>query len=84
MALGVPVVSTAVMGTKDVLVPGRGALIAEDDVEDFAGKVLLLVEKEELRRELGVSARKYAASWSAAAMAERMLELYAAMAAHSR
>ena len=31
MALGVPVVSTAVMGTREVLRPGRGCLIAEDD-----------------------------------------------------
>jgi len=31
MALGVPVVSTAVMGTREVLRSGRGCLIAEDD-----------------------------------------------------
>ncbi len=30
MALGVPVVSTAVMGTKEVLAGGGGSLIAED------------------------------------------------------
>lgn len=39
MALGVPVVSTAMMGTRDVLRPGLGALIAEEDEEEFAAKV---------------------------------------------
>jgi len=44
MALGVPVVSTAVMGTKEVLGDGQGALIAEEDEADFAGKAVRLLK----------------------------------------
>ncbi|MDG4596571.1 MAG: glycosyltransferase family 4 protein [Candidatus Contendobacter sp.] len=43
MSLGVPVVSTAVMGTRDILAAKRGALIAEEDVPRFAAQVRRLL-----------------------------------------
>ena len=43
MALSVPAVSTTVMGTKDILQPGRGFLVAEEDEADFSSKVLTLL-----------------------------------------
>jgi len=43
MLLGVPVVSTAEMGTKDILVNGKGALIAKEEIYDFADKVLKII-----------------------------------------
>jgi len=76
MALGVPVVSTAVMGTKDILQPQRGALVAAEIPENFAAKVKLLLENDFLRKRLGKDARDYVKEWSAPIMAERLLELY--------
>ena len=76
MALKVPVVSTAVMGTREVLAPGKGALIAEENVGDFTRKVLFLLRHSGVRRFFGAAARQYAERWSAPAMADRMLELY--------
>ena len=76
MALGVPVVSTAVMGTRDIVGPGRGALVALDDEADFAAKVLELLRDRGLRERLGREARAYAAEWSAPATARRMVMLY--------
>ena len=40
LALGVPVVSTAVMGTAEVLVEGGGCLIAPEDEQTFAEQVV--------------------------------------------
>jgi glycosyltransferase involved in cell wall biosynthesis len=76
MALGVPVVSTAVMGTRDIVGPGRGALVAQDDEADFAAKVLELLRNRDLRERLAREATAYAAEWSAAATARRMEMLY--------
>lgn len=77
MALSVPVVSTAVMGTKDILEPGLGALVAEEDEEDFAGKVAQVLQNAELRCRLRREARDYVArSWEAGQMARRLEELY--------
>jgi 1,2-diacylglycerol 3-alpha-glucosyltransferase len=76
MALGVPVVSTAVMGTKEVLRPGRGCLIAEDDEADFAAKVIQILQDADLRGRLAVLASRYAQEWSAPALADRMLTFY--------
>lgn len=76
MALGIPVVSTAVMGTRDVVGPGRGALVAEDNVADFTAKVLTVLRDPELRQRLSAEGREYVKSWSAKACALRLLELY--------
>lgn len=53
MALGVPVVSTAVMGTREVLDGGEGCLIAADDEADFAAKTVHLLSDPHLRAGLG-------------------------------
>lgn len=84
MALGVPVVSTAVMGTREVLAGGRGCLIAEDDEAHFAAQVIRLIGDPELRRRLSEEARDYAREWSAPALAERMLAFYTEVAARKR
>ncbi|MBK1646366.1 glycosyl transferase family 1 [Thiocapsa imhoffii] len=82
MALGVPVVSTAVMGTKEVLLDGRGSLIAEDDESDFAAKTIRLLTEPDLRARLAAEAVLHAQSWSAPVLADRMLALYADVVAH--
>jgi 1,2-diacylglycerol 3-alpha-glucosyltransferase len=81
MALGVPVVSTAVMGTREVLAGGRGCLIADDDEAHFASQVIRLLDDAALRHRLGGEARAYAREWSAPALAARLLDLYGDVAA---
>jgi glycosyltransferase involved in cell wall biosynthesis len=76
MALGVPVVSTAVLGTRDILAARRGAVVAEESVGDFAAKTIGLLGDQERRAALGRDAAAHARGWTAAAMAERMVELY--------
>jgi glycosyltransferase involved in cell wall biosynthesis len=77
MALGVPVVSTAVMGTKEVLAEGRGCLIAEEDEQDFADKCLRLLGDADLRATLSRAAVEYASTWAAPALTDRLLDFYA-------
>lgn len=79
MAQGVPVVSIAEMGTRDVLREGAGVRIAEEKVEDFSGKVIALLEDAEARVSLGEAGREYATTWSAGKMAERMEAFYQSM-----
>ena len=76
MALGVPVVSTAVMGTIDILSPNRGALVAEENAEDFSSKVARLLADRELRISIGDEGRRYADTWSAPATARRVVDIY--------
>ena len=81
LALGVPVVSTAVMGTADVLKDARGALIAPDEVAGFAARVVELLGDPDLRARLAAAAPGDTRAWTAAAMAERLLEVYRSVAA---
>lgn len=76
MAQGVPVVSTAEMGTRDVLREGAGVWIAKEELEDFSGKVIMMLGDAGARTRLGEAGREYAHGWSAGKQAERMLDYY--------
>ncbi|TVP46709.1 MAG: glycosyltransferase family 4 protein [Halomonas sp.] len=80
MALGTPVVSTAMMGTLDVLKEGEGCLIAEETHDDFATKVNRLLSDEEHRLKLAESAQAYAASWHEDAKSAELVRLYEKLA----
>jgi glycosyltransferase involved in cell wall biosynthesis len=76
MAQGIPVVSTAELGTKDVLRDGLGVWIAKEDLTDFTEKIVKMLKDDDARKSLGVSGRDYAHGWSASKQAERMLTFY--------
>jgi 1,2-diacylglycerol 3-alpha-glucosyltransferase len=81
MALGVPVVSTAYMGTADIVTPERGARVAPDDETGFASIVLELLAAPERRAAMSAEARAHAATWSAAALTGQLTRLYAELVA---
>jgi glycosyltransferase involved in cell wall biosynthesis len=76
MALGVPVVSTAVMGTREVLADGRGSLIAEEDEQVFAQRCVQVLTDPALRACKAVEARAYAQTWSAPRLAQQLRGFY--------
>ncbi|SDN44432.1 glycosyltransferase [Vreelandella arcis] len=76
MALGTPVVSTAMMGTLDVLKEGEGCLIAEENLDDFSTKVKRLLSDDTLRQKLAERALTYAASWHEDAKSAELVALY--------
>ena len=76
MAQGVPVVSTAEMGTRDVLREGAGVWIAKEELEEFSNKVIRMLEDADARASLSEAGREYAYGWSAGKQAERMLNFY--------
>ena len=85
MALGVPVVSTARMGTRDILDAGKGALVSEETIADFTEKVIQILSDRRLQSRLGSEARDYAREWSAERNTDRLLDLYnATLARHAR
>lgn len=77
MALGVPVVSTAYMGTADIVRPERGATLAPDDEAGFAALVVELLGDPRRREAMSRAAVDFAASWSGEAMANKLAGLYA-------
>jgi 1,2-diacylglycerol 3-alpha-glucosyltransferase len=81
MALGVPIVSTAVMGTIDILSANRGALVASEEVGDFAGRIAHLLDHPSLRALVGQEGRLHAQSWAARPTADRLAAIYEAVVA---
>jgi 1,2-diacylglycerol 3-alpha-glucosyltransferase len=85
MALGVPVVSTAVMGTKDVLLqPGCGAVVVAEDEAKFASAVVRVMGNRHLANQLSTAGKSYVKSWSAPVLAQRMENLYAHLLADQK
>jgi len=84
MAQGVPVVSTAELGTRSILVPGSGALVVPEQQQEFAAAVVRVLSDAGVREELAARGRVYARNWSSAAMARRLAELYAGLHAAPR
>jgi 1,2-diacylglycerol 3-alpha-glucosyltransferase len=77
MAQGAPVVSTAELGTRSILLPESGALVVAEEREAFAAAVVRVLREPGLREELASRGRAYARTWSSAVMARRLKGLYA-------
>ena len=76
MALGVPIVSTAVMGTATVLKDTRCARVSAPDVHEFAAHVAGLLRSPEQRQTLSAASSSDIAIWSAPGLMEQVLALY--------
>ncbi|MFZ9709623.1 MAG: glycosyltransferase [Steroidobacteraceae bacterium] len=76
MAQRTPVVSTAVMGTVDVLEGCRGAVVVPEELEAFAEATAKVLSSPAWRQDLSDHARHDAERWASRHLAERMLRLY--------
>ena len=79
MAQGAPIVSTAELGTRSILLPGCGALVVEERTAPFAAAVVRVLTEPDLAGALSQQGRPYARAWSSAAMAGRLADLYRAI-----
>jgi glycosyltransferase involved in cell wall biosynthesis len=78
MALGIPVVATAVGGIPDVVTDGEcGRLVAPEDVDALAAALIELGRDEALRAKLGEAAQARAEAFSTAVAREKLLAVYA-------
>jgi glycosyltransferase involved in cell wall biosynthesis len=80
MALGVPIVSTAEMGTASVLREGASAVVAPHDVDGFARCVLRVLRDRELRDALSAPGPRDASQWRVETLMPRMEALYRRLA----
>jgi glycosyltransferase involved in cell wall biosynthesis len=76
MAAGLPVISCASMGSLDVLRDGEGCHIAPLIEDEFAERVLSLINDPQDAMRLSGRGRQYATTWSAEAKAADMLDFY--------
>ncbi|MGH8173001.1 MAG: glycosyltransferase [Rhodanobacteraceae bacterium] len=81
MAMGAPIVSTAIMGTATVLRNARSALVSAEDVPAFSARVAELLRSPEMRQRLSAAGPVDAEQWSAATLMKRVVDLYSSLAA---
>lgn len=76
MAQGVPVVSIAELGTRDILDDAKGAIVAEECPTDFSNEVICLLKDQAKRQHMSEQAKLYASSWSARSNAIKVSNFY--------
>ena len=76
LALGLPVVALAEMGTRDVVREGEGCLIAPNDPQGFAQRVLELLNHPHEATRLAAQAVIAADAWQQERIAERLVQFY--------
>lgn len=79
-----PVVSTAVMGTANVLDGMKGAIIAPEDIAGFSTLVASVLNDPALRQSLSQQALSDAKAWSSSAMTSRLVEYYDGLISSSK
>lgn len=78
MAVGTPVVSTAVLGTKEILADGcPGAIVVPEDRREFARAIVEVLTDRSLRDRLSAGGTRFVREeWSSRQMAGRLFALY--------
>jgi glycosyltransferase involved in cell wall biosynthesis len=76
LAQGLPVVSTAVMGTADVLQDVKGAIVSPENPNIFAALVADTLERADRRGSLANAAVIDAQRWASAIMVGRLVSFY--------
>ena len=76
MTLGVPVVSTGESAKESFIENGKGAVIADDDIEHFTYAVIRLLLSSESQEELIEKGLECVKSWSAEICSYRLLDVY--------
>ncbi len=84
MALAVPIVSTAVMGTATVLNGTRSTRVSEPNAGEFAEHVATLLRSPEQRQVLSATSSGDVAAWSAPVLMDQVLALYAKLSAEHK
>lgn len=80
MALGVPIVSTAVMGTATVLAGAGSAVVSEEEVGAFADNVARVLRSAELRGALSDAGPRDARRWGTDVLMGQVVDLYRGLA----
>jgi glycosyltransferase involved in cell wall biosynthesis len=76
LALGVPVVALPTLGTREIVLPQRGAWPAPDDPAGFAGVVAELIRDTDRRARMRQAGPPFAAEWDTSATARRLAAVY--------
>lgn len=76
MASGVPIVSIAELGTRDILLQQRGAVVSEEDVEKFSGLVGEVLTAPAVHKRMRKEGQEFVHEWSHQELSKSLLDFY--------
>ncbi|HTY04782.1 MAG TPA: glycosyltransferase [Rhodocyclaceae bacterium] len=84
MAAGLPVFAVPYLGTRSIVEPRRGAIVAPDDPDSFGRELATHIGNRHALRQLAQEGRKFAAEWSAPERARQLGALYRSLVPSTR
>lgn len=76
MISGLPVVAIGELGTKDVMQGDNGGFMTGDNIEEFAGKVSLLLSDANLRKVKSAEAVQWGKKWNISSLTPKLIDCY--------
>jgi UDP-glucose:(heptosyl)LPS alpha-1,3-glucosyltransferase len=76
VASGLPILATKVNGTEELIIEGYNGFFIRRDPKDIAEKINILIEDDNLRRQMSKNARRTAENYSWDKIAKLTLEVY--------
>ena len=76
VASGLPILATKVNGTEELIIDGYNGFFIRRDPKDIANKMNILIEDENLRKQMSKNARKTAKKYSWDEIAKKTMEIY--------
>ena len=76
VASGLPILATKVNGTEELIIEGYNGFFIKRDSKDIANKINILIEDENLRKQMSRNARKTAEKYSWDEVVKRTLKVY--------
>jgi hypothetical protein len=76
MYCGTPIVAIGVMGTKFVMNGDNGGFMVNDDLNEFAGRVKLLLTDKKLYARKSIEAKKHSKNWTSKKSTKDLEKLY--------
>jgi len=76
VASGLPILATKVNGTEELIIDGYNGFFIKRDLKDIANKINILIEDENLRKQMSKNARKTAKKYSWDEVAKKTMEVY--------
>lgn len=81
-ASGLPVLAIKALGVVDIITDGVDGLLVEDDINQFADRLKLLIKNKELRQKLTKGALNTAQHYSIDTVSNQMLNIYQRLMKH--
>lgn len=76
MGTGLPIIASNVGGISDMIINGQQGILIDPNTNELTEALLRLIDDFDLRKEIGINAKKMSIEFSVQTMSQKYLKLY--------